>query len=67
MEDTVREFTDLTGRQLPALNQELQAKKLAPIRVIAEDDWRKSHADELPSGRPVAQAFLPVWAALAGR
>jgi len=67
LDDIVREFTELTGRQLPALNQDLQAKKLAPIRVISEDDWRKSHADELPAGRPAAQALLPVWAALSGR
>jgi hypothetical protein len=43
LEDVIHEFTDLTNRQLPDLNRTLQAKKLAPIAVISEEDWRKSH------------------------
>jgi len=43
LEDVIHEFTDLTKRQLPDLNQALQTKKLAPIVMIAEEDWRKSH------------------------
>jgi hypothetical protein len=43
LEDVIHEFTDLTGRQLPDLNRGLQAKKLAPIAMISEEDWRKSH------------------------
>jgi hypothetical protein len=43
LEDVIHEFTDLTGRQLPDLNRALQTKKLAPIEVISEDDWRRSH------------------------
>ena len=44
LEDVVREFTDLANRRLPGLNQQLQTKKLAPIRLLTEDEWRKSHA-----------------------
>jgi photosystem II stability/assembly factor-like uncharacterized protein len=43
LEDVIHEFTDLTNRQLPDLNKGLQAKKLAPIAVVLEEDWRKSH------------------------
>jgi hypothetical protein len=43
LDDVVKEFMDLTGRQLPDLNKGLQAKKLAAIAVISEEDWRKSH------------------------
>jgi hypothetical protein len=43
LEDVIKEFTDLTARELPDLNKGLQAKKLAAIAVVSEDDWRKSH------------------------
>jgi hypothetical protein len=43
LDDVVKEFMDLTGRQLPDLNKGLQAKKLAAIAVVSEEDWRKSH------------------------
>ena len=42
LEDVVREFTALTGKELPGINQELAAKKAAPIAVIAEADWQKA-------------------------
>jgi hypothetical protein len=48
LEDVVREFSDLTGRRLPALNRALETKKLAALRVVPEDEWRKLHAAELP-------------------
>jgi hypothetical protein len=43
LEDVIHEFTGLAGQQLPDLNPALQAKKLAPMAVISEEDWRKSH------------------------
>jgi len=43
LEDVIREFTTLTGQQLPPLNRELTSKKLAPIDVISEDAWRKAN------------------------
>jgi len=42
LDDVVREFTDLTGKQLPPLNRGLEAKKLESIRIISEEEWRKS-------------------------
>ncbi|MGA2595952.1 MAG: hypothetical protein ABSH09_02960 [Bryobacteraceae bacterium] len=42
LDDVVREFTELTGKQLPALNRGLEAKKLESIHVITEEDWRKA-------------------------
>ncbi len=43
LEDVIHEFTDMTSKQLPELNTALQAKKLGPIAVISEEDWRKTH------------------------
>ena len=43
LEDVIHEFTDLTKAQLPDLNRALEAKKLAPIAVLTEADWRKAH------------------------
>jgi hypothetical protein len=43
LEDVIHEFADLTKQQLPDLNRGLQAKKLAPIATITEEDWRKAH------------------------
>jgi hypothetical protein len=43
LEDVIHEFADLTNQQLPDLNRGLQAKKVAPIVMISEKDWRKSH------------------------
>ena len=54
LDDVVREFTDLTGKQLSQLNRSLEAKKLAAIRVISEDDWRKADSSG-GGGAPVGQ------------
>jgi len=43
LEDVIREFTTLTGQQLPPINRQLTANKLAPIEVISEDAWRKAN------------------------
>jgi photosystem II stability/assembly factor-like uncharacterized protein len=43
LEDVIHEFTGLVNPQLPELNRNLQAKKLAAIAILPEDDWRKSH------------------------
>jgi hypothetical protein len=50
LEDVIREFTNLTDQQLPAINRQLQAKKLAAVPVLSEQDWQKSRADEPPAG-----------------
>jgi hypothetical protein len=43
LEDVIREFTTLTGQQLPPINRQLAANKLAPIEVISEEAWRKAN------------------------
>ena len=48
LEDVIHEFTELTGGQFPAINPALETKKLAALRVVPEEDWRKLHAEELP-------------------
>jgi hypothetical protein len=52
LEDVIHEFTDLTNRQLPEINRALQTKKLAPIAIISEEDWRKiSQVEAIPNWR----------------
>jgi hypothetical protein len=46
LEEVIREFASLTRQQLPAINRQLQARRLGPIQVISEQDWQKSHAEE---------------------
>src|SRR5881296_1299581 len=41
LEDVGTEFRQLTEKQLTALNASLQKKKLEPIRVPTEDEWKK--------------------------
>ena len=40
LDDVVKEFNDLTARQLTTLNRELAAKKLGAITVLQEKDWK---------------------------
>jgi hypothetical protein len=41
LQDVINEFTRLTNEQLPAINRELEKKKLEPIKVITEQEWDK--------------------------
>jgi len=43
LEDVIGEFAGMAGQQLPSINQELSARKLPPVRMVAEGDWRKAH------------------------
>jgi photosystem II stability/assembly factor-like uncharacterized protein len=43
LDDVVREFTTLTGQQLPDLNRRLASRKLRTIEVISEEAWRKAN------------------------
>ncbi len=54
LDDVIREFTELTNKQLPALNRSLEAKQLPSIQVISEEEWRKSESSS-GGGGPVAQ------------
>jgi len=52
LEDVIKEFNTLTSSQLTALNQQLRSKKLEPITVISEQDWKAADEKEgaAPSG-----------------
>jgi hypothetical protein len=52
LEDVIREFTDMATRRLPALNSSLVSKKLEPLRVIPEEEWSKSQAQQQSGGDP---------------
>ncbi|HKE23891.1 MAG TPA: hypothetical protein VKB88_16105 [Bryobacteraceae bacterium] len=41
LEDVIRDFTTLTGRELSGINQGLAGKKLDAIAVLSEADWKK--------------------------
>ena len=43
LDEVVKQFSDLTTAQLPAINKGLQAKNLPQITVISEQDWQKKN------------------------
>jgi len=43
LDDVATEFRQLTDKQLATLNASLQKKKLEPIHVPTEDEWKKQH------------------------
>ncbi len=43
LDDVIRQFNDVTAKQLPDLNRALEAKKLESIHVISEEEWRKAN------------------------
>jgi hypothetical protein len=45
LEDVIRQLTELTGTQLPAVNQALEAKRLGAIRLIPEAEWVRTHGN----------------------
>jgi photosystem II stability/assembly factor-like uncharacterized protein len=49
LEDVIKGFDTLTSQQLPAINRELPRQKLAPIKVMTEQEWRTAHKDDLGS------------------
>ena len=60
LDDVVREFKDLAARQLPPLNRGLEAKKLELIRIISEEEWRKSDAGGGTGASGQFQAFTRI-------
>jgi len=55
LEDVIREFNQLTGRQLPEINRGLAGKRREPIRVIPEAEWQKQDGG---GGAPAAAVWL---------
>jgi photosystem II stability/assembly factor-like uncharacterized protein len=43
LDDVIKEYEQLTAKQLPAVNSELQKKKLQPIQPLTEPQWEKMH------------------------
>ncbi len=43
LDDVIHQFNDVTTKQLPDLNRGLEAKRLASIHVISEEEWRKTN------------------------
>jgi photosystem II stability/assembly factor-like uncharacterized protein len=41
LEDVIREFNQLAGQRLPAINGSLAGKRLEPIVVVSEPEWQK--------------------------
>ncbi|HMC30990.1 MAG TPA: hypothetical protein VKL99_09160, partial [Candidatus Angelobacter sp.] len=46
LEDVIKEFEQLTAKQLPAVNSGLQKKKLEPIQPLTQQQWEKMHEGE---------------------
>jgi photosystem II stability/assembly factor-like uncharacterized protein len=43
LDDVIKEFDQLTAKQLPAINSALQKKKLEPIQPLTQQQWDKMH------------------------
>jgi hypothetical protein len=50
MDEVLADFKKLTDKELPTLNPALTKKKLAPIAVLSEADWQKTHSGGGASG-----------------
>jgi hypothetical protein len=53
----MKEFDQMTGRQLPAINIALQRKKIEPLQTLSEQQWQQAHDNE-GGGQ---QAASPRW------
>ena len=43
LEDVIRDFQQMTDKELAPINASLQKKKLAPISAMSQSDWEKAH------------------------
>ena len=43
LDDVIKEFDQLTAKQLPGINSGLQKKKLEPIQPLTQQQWEKMH------------------------
>ncbi len=53
LEDVLKDYEQLTAKQLPAINAGLQKKKLPPIQPLTEQQWEKMHEGD-GGGQPGA-------------
>ncbi len=49
LDKVIHDFDAIATEQLPGLNRDLQERKLAPINRLSEEEWRKTHAAEMPA------------------
>ncbi len=43
LEDVIRDFDQLTSKELPGINAELQKKKIEPIKLFTQQEWDQTH------------------------
>jgi len=43
LEDVIHDFDQLAAKELPAINAGLRKKKIEPIKVLSEQEWRQTH------------------------
>ncbi len=60
LEDVIRELTQLTDKQLPALNRDLAGKHLDPVRLTPETEWRETSAADASPGAAVPVGAQPI-------
>ena len=53
LEDVIKDFEQLTAKQLPAINSGLQKKKLQPLQPLTQQQWEKMHEGD-GGGQPGA-------------
>jgi hypothetical protein len=46
LDEVIKEFATFTSQQLPAVNRQLQSKKLGEIKTVSEKDWQAAHSDD---------------------
>jgi hypothetical protein len=49
LEDVIKEFEQLTARQLPGINTGLEKKKLEAIHLLTQQQWEKMHEGDAGS------------------
>ena len=52
LEDVIRDFDQLTAKDLPGINSGLQKKKLGPIKTITQQEWEQSHEGSGGNAQP---------------
>jgi hypothetical protein len=43
LEDVIRDFDQLTSKEVPGINAALQKKKLDPIKLFTQQEWDQMH------------------------
>ena len=46
LEDVIKEYEQLTGKQLAVINSGLQKKKLQPLQPLTQQQWEKMHESD---------------------